>query len=65
MIDRATVAEKLECYRMKPHPEECTDKDCPYNNNDSVIGYWCCYNRLLKDAVELLRDVHPRKEAER
>ncbi len=56
MIDRATVAEKLECYRMKSHPEECTDKDCPYNNNDSVIGYWCCSNRLLADAVELLRE---------
>lgn len=55
MIDRATVAEKLECYRMKSHPEECTDKDCPYNNNDSVIGCWCCSNSLLADAVELLQ----------
>ena len=50
----ARVAEKLRCYRLKTHPELCTAQDCEYNNRDPVIGYYCCYNRLLHDAEELL-----------
>ena len=55
MIDAAKVAEALECFRMHPNPRECEKKDCPYNNNDPHYGYWCCSNRLLFDAVRLLK----------
>lgn len=54
--DIKTVAEKLECYRMKWHPDLCTAKECPYNNNDSECGYYCCSNSLLYDAVTLLAE---------
>lgn len=57
MIDREKVAEALECYRLHPDSSEhCKKKDCPYNNNDPHYGYWCCSNRILYDAVRLLKE---------
>lgn len=60
MIDREKVIKGLECYRMNPDPEHCEKNDCPYNNNDPHYGYWCCSNRLLHDAVRLLKEQEPR-----
>ena len=55
MQDIKTVIEKLHCYRLKMRSELCTDRSCPYNNNDTVYGLWCCSNRLLHDAETLLK----------
>jgi hypothetical protein len=54
LADAKTVAEKLECYCNTERPGRCTNRGCPYNNNDPEIGYWCCSNRLIYDAVTLL-----------
>lgn len=53
---RQTVAEKLKCYRMRSNPALCNNKDCSYNNRDPVMGYYCCWNRLIHDAETLLKE---------
>ena len=62
MQDIKTVIEKLHCYRLKMRSELCTDRSCPYNNNDPEHGLWCCSNRLLHDAETLLRTYHTERK---
>lgn len=59
-MDKKTVIEKLECFRLKADPQHCTEEKCPYNNADPEFGCWCLSNRLIYDALELLKEQEPR-----
>ena len=60
-----TIAKALECYRMASEEQKhnCPNRKCPYNNNSSEYGYWCCSNSILFEAVRKLRqqDEHIKK----
>lgn len=59
MADRGKIVKGMECCVSGEHSE------CPYRDRDNDNGMLKCWNELMRDALELLKEQEPVKPVDR